>query len=86
MLFLLNGVTFYVFVFYVFEISDKLVSYFVPSVIALSATLIVIQIFLGYFDDAVVSMMCCLAIDKEMHNGKPCYGPQKLHQKLKKIT
>jgi hypothetical protein len=40
------------------------------------------SIFLGLFDTAVMSMMTCLAIDMDNHNGTPVKGPKTFHDCL----
>lgn len=45
-------------------------------------TLVIIEVFLGLFDEAVVSTLHCMALDMELNGGKPAYGPPSFHEKI----
>lgn len=40
---------------------------------------------LGLFDDAIRATLMCLAIDMDLNNGSPQYGPPTFHEKLDSI-
>jgi hypothetical protein len=42
-------------------------------------------IFLGQFDEATNATIHCLAVDLDLHDGVPKYGPPSFHEKLKHI-
>ena len=42
-------------------------------------------IFLGQFDEATNATIHCLAVDLDLHDGVPEYGPPSFHEKLKHI-
>lgn len=48
-------------------------------------TLCVVELFLGLFDEAVISVLHCMAIDMELHDGRPRYGPPTFHEKMNVI-
>jgi len=52
-----------------------------PMVIVALMTYISASVFLGLFDEAVLAMMTCLAIDSDLH-GEPKYGPPTFHDAL----
>lgn len=52
-----------------------------PLAVVGVVTYISASIFLGLFDEAVLSMMTCLAIDIDL-NGEPKYGPPTFHDAL----
>lgn len=52
-----------------------------PIVVVAVVTFISTNIFLGIFDEAVLALMTCLAIDTDL-NGEPKYGPPTFHDSL----
>jgi len=67
------------------------VSYIRPDIEALLyfmvilITLLIADIFLGLFDEAVISTLHCMAMDMELNGGYPKYGPPTYHEKMKEI-
>merc|ERR1719473_2496837 len=62
------------------------ISNIVPSLISFGVvSLIVAIIFLGQFDEAVMSTLVCFAVDSDLHDGEPKFGPKSYHDKLSKI-
>jgi hypothetical protein len=58
----------------------------VPSLIAFAITSFIVAIvFLGTFDEAVMSTLICFAVDSDLHDGQPKYGPKSYHDKLAAI-
>lgn len=55
----------------------------IAAVVVLSY--ILCKICLGLFDDAVRAILMCYAIDVDLNNGTPFYGPPDFHAKLAKI-
>lgn len=51
----------------------------------LAVTFLVIEIFLGLFDEAVVSTLHCMACDMELNDGRPKFGPPSFHEKMNEI-
>lgn len=45
-------------------------------------TFISASTFLGLFDEAVLAMLTCLAIDCDLHEGEPKFGPPTFHDAL----
>lgn len=43
------------------------------------------MITLGLFDDAIRATLMCFAIDMDLNNGSPQYGPPTFHEKLEEI-
>lgn len=43
------------------------------------------SIFFGIFETAVMALMTCLAVDMDLHDGEPKYGPATFHEKAAKI-
>lgn len=54
-------------------------------IIVLFISLIISKIFLGLFDEAVLSTLHCMAMDMELNEGRPKFGPPNFHIKLKEI-
>ena len=48
-------------------------------------TLLIADIFLGLFDEAVVSTLHCMAMDMECNGGYPKFGPPTYHEKMKEV-
>ena len=46
---------------------------------------IVAVVFLGTFDEAVLSTLICFAVDSDLHDGVPKFGPKSYHDKLAAI-
>jgi len=57
---------------------DEISSKFAPLGFVGVITYITASVFLGLFDEAVLAMMNCLAIDTDL-NGHPKYGPPTFH-------
>lgn len=58
----------------------------VPSLIAFAIiSFIVAIVFLGNFDEAVLATLVCYAVDADLHDGNPKFGPKSYHDKLAAI-
>jgi len=58
----------------------------VPSLITFGiVSFLVAIIFLGQFDEAVLATLTCFAIDSDLHEGEPKFGPKSYHEKLAAI-
>jgi hypothetical protein len=55
-----------------------------PIVLVGFITFIAATVFLGLFNNAVLALMTCLALDMDM-NGEPKYGPPTFHDKIGEI-
>lgn len=66
--------------------SEEISSIFGPCLVVGLFTYFTASVFLGLFDTAVMSMMTSLAIDMDMNNGTPMFGPPTFHENVKKIT
>lgn len=56
-----------------------------PIILVGAVTFMTASIFLGLFDTAVMALMTCLAIDIDMNDGAPAFGPPTFHDGMKKI-
>mmetsp|Transcript_37007 Transcript_37007/g.56742 ORF Transcript_37007/g.56742 Transcript_37007/m.56742 type:complete len:138 (+) Transcript_37007:1621-2034(+) len=70
---------------YIIGDATKVYSLAGPIVVVAFLTLITTAIFLGLFDEAVLATIHCLAIDMDLNNGKPEFGPPSFHQKILEI-
>lgn len=58
----------------------------IPSLIVFAlVSFIVACVFLGTFDEAVLSTLICFAVDTDLHDGTPKFGPKSYHEKLAAI-
>jgi len=58
----------------------------VPSLITFGIiSFVVAVVFLGTFDEAVLSTLMCFAVDLDLHDGNPQFGPKSYHDKLDAI-
>lgn len=58
----------------------------VPSLVCFAiVSFIVAVVFLGTFDEAVLSTLICFAVDSDLHDGQPKFGPSSYHDKLAAI-
>lgn len=60
-------------------------SFLGPMVLIGAVTFMTASIFLGLFDTAVMALMTCLAIDMDMNDGAPKFGPPTFHDSVGKI-
>ena len=56
-----------------------------PIIVVAAVTYVTASIFLGLFDTAVLALMTCLAIDMDMNDGNPQFGPPTFHDSMEKI-
>uniref|UniRef100_A0A7S3N2V9 Choline transporter-like protein n=1 Tax=Strombidium inclinatum TaxID=197538 RepID=A0A7S3N2V9_9SPIT len=56
-----------------------------PMVVVAIVSYITASIFLGLFDTAVLALMTCLAVDMDMNDGHPQFGPPTFHDSIEKI-
>lgn len=64
--------------------ADEISSPAGPILIVALFTYVAASVFLGLFDEAVMALMTCLAIDSDLH-GEPKYGPPTFHDALDTI-
>jgi hypothetical protein len=57
-----------------------------PVVVVGIVTFLTASIFLGMFDTAVMALMTCLAVDMDLHDGQPKFGPPTFHDNYEKIN
>lgn len=65
--------------------TDEVTSLIGPMTVVAVVTYISATIFLGLFDTAVMSLMTCLAIDMDLHDGEPAFGPPTFHDSIAKV-
>lgn len=65
--------------------ADKIHSIGGPILVTGLITYIAGSLFLGIFSSAVMALMTCLAVDMDLHDGDPQYGPQTFHDGVEKI-
>lgn len=56
-----------------------------PVIVVAVMTLMITFVFLAPFNDAVVAILLCFAVDCELNNGTPQFGPPSYQEKLKAI-
>lgn len=66
--------------------TEEVSSLYGPMVVVALVTFFTASIFLGLFDTAVMAMMTCLAVDMDLHNGTPEFGPPTFHEKTEKVS
>ena len=64
---------------------DEVSSVYGPVAVVAIFTYFTATIFLGLFDTAVLTLMTCLAIDMDLNNGEPKFGPPTFHDNMNKI-
>ena len=64
---------------------DEIDSIAGPLAIVGMFTYITASIFLGMFDETVMAMLTMLAIDMDLHDGEPKYGPPTFHDHAGKL-
>merc|ERR1711964_417195 len=56
-----------------------------PLICVAVISFVIACIFLGLFDEAVLATLHCFAVDCDLHDGEPKFGPPSYHAKLNKI-
>lgn len=56
-----------------------------PVAVSVLLTYMISSLFLGIFENAVLALMTCLAVDKDLHDGEPKYGPATFHDSIEKV-
>lgn len=80
------NVVLYYFVLHDLMVDTKMVkSRLEPAVIVGLMTYIMVSIFLGMFDTSANTMMTCYAIDNDVNNNNPRYGPKTFYDNVSKI-
>lgn len=81
----LNCATFYLITRYITKNVDDVQSIWGPVAIIGITTFITAHIFLCLFDEATIATLHCLAIDMDLNEGKPQYGPPTFHDKIERV-
>lgn len=63
---------------------DEVSSIGAPIAIVLLVTFAAANIFLSLFDEAVLAMLVCLCVDKEINGGEAKHGPPTFHDSFEK--
>lgn len=77
----LNGGTCFLIMKYGTKNSDQLTSVWIPMIVVMVATLVIAELFLGFFHQAVKATLMCLAVDIEL-NGEVKFGSPSFHEKM----
>lgn len=56
-----------------------------PIIIVGFVSFFTASLFLGIFETAVMALMTCLAVDSDLHDEQPAFGPKTFHDKTNKI-
>jgi len=80
-----NCATCYIIIKYINKNEGALSSIWAPVGLIGVSTFITATIFLGLFDEATLATLHCLAIDMDLNQGKPVYGPPTFHEKISRI-
>ena len=57
----------------------------IPLTVVAIATFIVVNIFLGLFDETVAALLTCVCIDRDLHGAVLKFGPPTFHNTLGKL-
>jgi len=49
-------------------------------------TYVLVSVFLGMFDETVMSMLTCVSADMDLHGGDNIWGPKSLHEVIDKLN
>lgn len=77
----LNGGTCWLIMRYGTKNSDQLTSIWIPLITVMVVTLIIAELFIGFFHQAVKATLMCLAVDIEL-NGVVKHGSPSFHEKM----
>jgi len=70
---------------YIIKDASRVDSLLGPMISVAFITMITCVIFLGLFDEAVLATIHCMAIDMDLNEGKPEFGPPSFHAKINDI-
>jgi hypothetical protein len=70
---------------YVTKDTEEIHSKMGPMILVGVVTYFTASIFLGLFDTAVMALMTSLAVDLDVHDGEPKWGPPTFHDGVKNI-
>jgi hypothetical protein len=79
-----NCVSFYFVITYITK--EQVGSLIGPLGVVGAVSFITASLFLALFDTAVMALMTCLAVDMDLHDGTPAYGPPTYHDKVQKSS
>lgn len=57
-----------------------------PMLAVALTTYVLVSVFLGMFDETVMSMLTCVSADMDLHNGDNIWGPKSLHEVIDKLN
>lgn len=81
-----NLFSLYMIMKYVTEDTEEVSSLIGPFLVVGVVTYITASLFLGLFDTATMALMTSLAIDMDLHGGKPEWGPPTFHDGINKVN
>jgi len=81
----INMVTCFLIMKYITKDTNAVSSVWSPVALIGVSTFVTATIFLSLFDEATLATLHCLAIDMDLNDGKPVYGPPTFHEKISKI-
>jgi cytochrome bd-type quinol oxidase subunit 1 len=65
--------------------AEDLNSYIGPMALVGIVSYFTASIFLGLFDTAIMALMTSLAVDMDVHDGTPAFGPPTFHDGINKV-
>lgn len=65
---------------------EEVGSIIAPAVVVGAVSFITASLFLALFDTAVMALMTCLAVDLDLHDGQPAFGPPTFHDGISNIN
>jgi hypothetical protein len=75
----------YVIMTYATKDANNMESVIGPLILIGAISFIIACIFLGQFDEAVLATIHCYAVDADLNDGTPAFGPVSYHEKLAKL-
>lgn len=85
MIMCLNCATLYLVMKYITKDVDSVSSVWNPIIIIAISSFVTATIFLGLFDEATIATITCMAIDQDLNEGTPKFGPPSFHTKMAAI-
>lgn len=82
----LNVVTFYCIIRYGTHTYDKVESALGPIIMVAIFSFVMAHIFLCQFEEGTLAMLQSYAIDMELNQGEPQFGPPNFHKQLDKVV
>lgn len=76
---------FTIFALYIDQKAKNVNSLVLPIIICAILSMLIVSVFLGQFSTCVIATINCFAVDCDLNNGEPQFGPPSYHEKIASV-